>query len=247
MVLASGPSLLPDDGPLALLRLRRAEADAQLPRSLMTASFLALTLVVALMMSQVLFHPFAAPAPPDPAPYDWPHDVMDVFVPVPDGAMPVPPVDPTTVAGEIEAVDDLLALPDLTFDPAKDASSVPVDPGKGSGIVGPDGGNAIAPPVPDADPKWGAFVFFEEAPELVRRVEPVYPPLAAQAGMSGRVSVRMLVGVDGHVKRAEIQDSSALFDDAALAAARQWVFTPAKSNGHPVAVWVLLPIEFQLR
>jgi hypothetical protein len=33
-------------------------------------------------------------------------------------------------------------------------------------------------------------------------------------------------------------------DEAALAAARQWVFKPALSNNQPVAVWVAIPMRF---
>jgi len=37
-----------------------------------------------------------------------------------------------------------------------------------------------------------------------------------------------------------------LLNDVALAAARRWVFTPALSNGKPVAVWTAIPFHFRL-
>jgi protein TonB len=112
-------------------------------------------------------------------------------------------------------------------------------PAKGGG--GPDGlllDETIPPPdVP---------TFVEEFPEVVKSVRPAYPEMARAAGLEGRVIVRMFVGVDGKIWRAEIERSSPMFDEAALEAARQWVFTPAKTNGYPVGVWVRVPIDFRL-
>jgi TonB family protein len=248
MVLASGPGLLPDDGPLALLRLRRAEADAQLPRSLVLSSLLALTFVVALMVSRALFGWGLAPAGPTERPVRIPTivDVIDIFTPVPDGAVVVPPIDPTVVNGDIKAVDDSQVGPDgTTFDPSKLTGIVPDQVGTGTSPVGTGTGNGTIPIEGDPDPDVPAFV--ERFPEVVTKTSPVYPPIARDAGMEGEVIVRMLVATDGRVKRAEIQRSSAMFDEAALAAARQWTFTPALSNGHPVPVWVRVPFRFQLR
>lgn len=246
MVLAQSQSILADDGsPLALLRQRRAEADAQLPRSLVTSSLLALTFVVAVMVGQLAIRGDTAqwrdvPIPP----IEWPSHEVKKVAPIPGGD--VPPSDGVDTRGIILPVEEL--PPEDVEDVIAPNRSI-VEPGEG--IVGPTGkpvagtgtGGATSP----AEPKWGDFVYYEEAPDLVTPVSPVYPPIAMQAGLEGSVSVRMLVGTDGRVKRAEIEKSSAMFDDAALAAARQWIFTPAKSNGHPVAVWVLLPVEFKLR
>jgi outer membrane biosynthesis protein TonB len=37
-----------------------------------------------------------------------------------------------------------------------------------------------------------------------------------------------------------------LFNEVAVAAAMQWVFTPAVMNNGPVAVWVSIPFKFKL-
>ena len=36
-------------------------------------------------------------------------------------------------------------------------------------------------------------------------------------------------------------------DEAALAAAQKWVFTPALRQGKPVTVWVSIPFRFRLK
>jgi TonB family protein len=55
------------------------------------------------------------------------------------------------------------------------------------------------------------------------------------------------VGTDGRVRRVQILESSVMFDSAAVQAARQWVYTPATSDGHPVVVWVRQAVSFVLR
>jgi protein TonB len=98
----------------------------------------------------------------------------------------------------------------------------------------------------EAEPSPREFIPTDEFPQVVSRVTPEYPDLPRTAGAEGRVLVRLLIGVDGRVRRAEIEQSAPLFDDAALAATRQWTFTPAKANGHPVMVWIRIPVQFTL-
>lgn len=244
MVLTQPHSVLDDASPLALLRVRRDEADQELRKSLINASFMALTLVVAFMLGQIVLrgepHETIAPTLPGDPPLPPPPNIFKVYVPFsPQVLVPV-----VIANGDVLPVDDKTQESDVPVIEPASPEGVSRDPGFVPGAIPGSGGGGT---VPAADPKWGEYVYFEEAPELVTRVQPLYPGIAAQAGMEGSVSVRMLVGVDGRVKRAEIERSAPMFDEAALAAARQWIFTPAKSNGHPVAVWVLLPVEFKLR
>ena len=98
-------------------------------------------------------------------------------------------------------------------------------------------------------PDRGIFVYHEEAPTAVHQVKPDYPELARDAWVEGRVLVHVLVGVDGRVVRAEVDEEYQipLLNDVAHAAALKWVFTPALANDHPVAVWVSVPFDFRLR
>ena len=61
--------------------------------------------------------------------------------------------------------------------------------------------------------------------------------------------VRVLVGADGSVERAEIAESSAFdaLDAAALQTVRsRWRFIPARRGGLALESWVLVPIRFAL-
>lgn len=78
---------------------------------------------------------------------------------------------------------------------------------------------------------------------------PAYPALARRREQQGTVTVRVLVGADGAVERAELADSSGFeaLDDAALETVRaHWRFIPARHDGVAVESWVLVPIRFAL-
>jgi len=60
------------------------------------------------------------------------------------------------------------------------------------------------------------------------------------------VLVRVLVGEDGFVKDQIIIQSVPMLDDAAASAAQTAVFKPALQKDKPVAVWMVIPIEFKL-
>ncbi len=242
------PACADDGGPLDMLRLRRAETDAELPRSLAMSSLTMLTLVVAFLLVQIalrggmpVLRVIDVPIIHPPAP----HPVGKVVV---ESGGFVPPAPATTQPSVVLPVDELkIPDPGVVVAPTNPQPFAGVQPGEPGGIVpsgngpGGAGGEGVAEPRPDE------FTFVEVLPRLVTKVIPVYPPLARDAGMEGAIKVRMLVGVDGRIRRAEIEEKHAsLFDEAALTAARQWIFTPATTDGHPVMVWVRVPIVFRL-
>jgi protein TonB len=95
-------------------------------------------------------------------------------------------------------------------------------------------------------PSLADVVRYDEAPGVVTRVVPAYPDMAREAGVDGSVLLRVLVGRDGRVHDVHVERSVPMLDDAAIDAARRWVFTPALVDGHPIAVWVAIPIRFSL-
>jgi protein TonB len=99
----------------------------------------------------------------------------------------------------------------------------------------------------DASPSPEDFVPVEVEPVRVRIDAPVYPTMAAEAGIEGTVLVNVLIGKDGKVKRALLVEGSPLLDEAAIACAKTAVFRPALMQNQPVEVWVLMPITFKLR
>ena len=86
-------------------------------------------------------------------------------------------------------------------------------------------------------------------PVLIKKVMPKYTPDAMRAKIQGNVKVQVVVAPDGTVARARVVESldkTTGLDDAALAAAKQYEFTPAKVAERAVPVAVDIYLEFKL-
>ncbi len=217
-----------------------------LPRSLALSSLSYLTLVVLLLFARTLFH---APAPRVidlPPAFDIPPNDVTPYVPQPPGVVPPaarPPVIPDVPQyqhTEQPVKDDTVARPSPTT-PTSDPGSSSTRGGGGN----PGPGTAPAGDLPAPEP--GTFEYTESLPVLVHRVQPAYPELARQAGMDGSVTLWLRVGTDGRVHQVRVEGKPSLFDEEASNAGREFVFTQATTDGHPVAVWVRIAIKFVLR
>ncbi|MEZ4387289.1 MAG: TonB family protein [Candidatus Krumholzibacteriia bacterium] len=86
------------------------------------------------------------------------------------------------------------------------------------------------------------------APELVSFVDADYPPRALREGREGTVMLELLVSEAGVVDSvAVVQGLAPDLDQAAVAAARRFVFTPALVQGEPVPVYVQFAYAFSVR
>ena len=82
---------------------------------------------------------------------------------------------------------------------------------------------------------------------LVRRREPVCPPLARQARISGTVELTGLIGADSRIRELQVVNGHPLLARAALEAVRQWVYEPTLLNGKPVEVIAPITVNFVLK
>jgi len=57
----------------------------------------------------------------------------------------------------------------------------------------------------------------------------------------------LTIGADGRVTDVNVVRSIPQLDAAAIAAARQWQFTPVLQNGVPVPVIMTAPVNFTLQ
>ena len=161
----------------------------------------------------------------------------------PQVAVSVPVAKPTV--GIPVPVPDAEVSPDQTIASQKELSevqspSVPTGDATGGGVqVQQD------IKVEDEDP--ADFVPVEKQPVPVKQVSPEYPELARKASVEGTVWVKILVDKEGKAKKAiVVKSDSPVFDEPAVKAALQWVFTPAMMNNGPVAVWAMVPFHFKL-
>ena len=81
---------------------------------------------------------------------------------------------------------------------------------------------------------------------VLSKVDPEYPYALRAQGHQGTVTLAVTVGVDGAAKDIRVVRSDPELDAAAVAAVRQWRFTPARKDGQPVESTVTAPISFRL-
>lgn len=86
-----------------------------------------------------------------------------------------------------------------------------------------------------------------KAPRVIRRVEPVYPDEAREAGISGVVILEVIIDKTGRLRSVEVlKGLRSGIDQAAVNAVKQWTFEPATLNGEPVDVFFNLSLNFRL-
>lgn len=82
--------------------------------------------------------------------------------------------------------------------------------------------------------------------KLVRKVVPVYPPLARQARVSGTVRLIGVIAKDGTIQQLQVVSGHPLLLAAAMDAVRQWIYRPTLLNGQAVEVIAPIDVIFNL-
>lgn len=82
---------------------------------------------------------------------------------------------------------------------------------------------------------------------VLQRVDPIYPDFARRARIQGTVVLLMTVDTAGLPMEVQVLDGPVALREAAIRAARQWRFVPARMDGQPVAASFRLTLKFALR
>jgi len=94
------------------------------------------------------------------------------------------------------------------------------------------------------------FVPCEKMPGFLDQKKPVYPEIARIAGITGKISVSVLIGEDGRPIKAKVMKRTPpdcdVFDEVALKSVMESKYYPGIQNGIPIKVWFTVPIRFQL-
>jgi protein TonB len=199
------------------------------------------------MMAFVVAEAAAPPPPPPPPPPAAARSAE---------ARPAPRPTPTTgaFAAPIEPPADI--RPEAAVE-AADAGGVVggVEGGVPGGVLGGIVGGIVAavppppppPPPPPAPVPRGPVRIGGQltAPALLRRVEPIYPEVAASAHLFGMVILEAVVGQDGCVDSVKVLRSRHPFlDTAAIDALKQWQYSPLVLNGVPTAFVLTVTFNF---
>ena len=143
--------------------------------------------------------------------------------------LPEPPPRPSVpVASEEDLFDDDITIEDTDLD----------DFGDWEAPAGDGGG-------PSEE-----FIPYDQAPRPRRPLTAflVYPELAKEAGIEGKVYVKAFIDVKGIVKSARIERGvpNTGLDEAALKAVKKSRWYPARQRDKKVGVWITIPIDFSL-
>jgi protein TonB len=180
--------------------------------------------VVQVAMPQAVLVSFVSPpAPPPPAAAPLPKTVVLAQLP--------PPITPPMPVVQIAPLANAITLPQPA--PAAPAEPVPVMVAAVSAAAG----------APAPGPKT-----ITSGVEYIQPPQPVYPTQSKRMGEQGKVILRILVNEKGLPDQVIVQSSSgsARLDEAGRQAALRALFKPHLEDGRPVAVFVIVPLNFQL-
>jgi protein TonB len=171
------------------------------------------------------------PPPPPPPPPELQTEMPDVTV--------ISTLEMPTVI--------LSAIPAPAMDVVFDARALAA----GTGTVSQ---NAAAADSTEANPDVPGFTPMTVRPTLtnIEEVQRVlmreYPATLRDAGIGGAPVLWLYIGTDGSVQRTQVQETSGFdaLDQAAANVAEVMRFTPAQNRDQTVAVWVQIPIRFQV-
>ena len=175
----------------------------------------------------------AAPVPPPPVLRAVSTAARSDAAPLepPDRIEP-PPLTETAAGPVVEGAGDLGA-------PIGFTSGIPIE-----GLASPP--LLLSPPPAPAPPaayRPGGVI---KEPRKLVDVAPIYPDIARAARVEGLVILEAAIDERGFVTDARVLRSVPLLDAAALAALKQWRYTPTLLNGTPVRVLMTVTFRFSL-
>jgi protein TonB len=218
-------------------------------QTLLVAALIAVPLIYSDRLPDVhLFIPLSLPLPPPP--------------PAPQPTRPAPSssanrnsLAPTKIFPP-RHIADLSQIPDVAFVEAPPAFAIGAETGVpgGTGVPAaisqlfreppqPKPRVADPPPTPVQPQKVGGDV---QAAKLIKKVIPVYPPMARQVRVSGTVELIGAIAKDGTIQQLQVVSGHPLLVKSALDAVRQWIYRPTLLNGQAVEVIAPISVYFTL-
>jgi periplasmic protein TonB len=122
--------------------------------------------------------------------------------------------------------------------------SGPAIPGDGP-ISAISGTRPIIPPAPKPITRVVRTSSMLEG-SLIRRVQPVYPPLARSARIQGPVVLAAVISKSGTIENLHALSGHPMLVPAAIDAVRQWLYRPYILNNEPIEVETQITVNFTL-
>jgi protein TonB len=81
---------------------------------------------------------------------------------------------------------------------------------------------------------------------ILVKTQPVYPPIAKAARVSGQVVLQATISKTGTIENLKVISGPAMLQQAAMDAVRSWRYRPYLLNGDPVEVETTVNVIFTL-
>ena len=81
---------------------------------------------------------------------------------------------------------------------------------------------------------------------VIKKVDPIYPPLAKQIRLQGIVRLQIVVAKSGAVSSVAVLSGHPLLVQAAINAAKQWEYKPFLVDGQAVSIRTVIEVPFSL-
>ena len=118
--------------------------------------------------------------------------------------------------------------------------------GGSGGVMGSLFGSGDAPKVKAAAPKKINISAGVSTGLLIQKTQPVYPPIAKAARVSGTVVLQATISKTGTIENLKVISGPAMLQQAALDAVRSWRYRPYLLNNEPVEVDTTVNVIFTL-
>ena len=183
------------------------------------------------------------PPPPPPPPAAAPvHVVKQIQTDIVNGALRTP----TKIPQKIQMIKEDEAPPQMAAAGVVGGVAGGIPGGAMNGVIG-----GIISSTPVAVPKVATPQRVRVSAGvtsglLVRKVNPVYPPLARQARISGTMVLRAVISKDGSIENLSLVSGHPMLAPAAIDAVKQWKYKPYLLNGEPVEVDTEVQVNFTL-
>jgi TonB family protein len=87
----------------------------------------------------------------------------------------------------------------------------------------------------------------EAAKHLIKKIEPVTPPIAKLTKAGGPVAADIVIAPDGSVESVKITSGPPILSSAAVEAIKKWKFDPFVENGQPIRVRTSVEVVFAVQ
>lgn len=111
------------------------------------------------------------------------------------------------------------------------------------GVLG--GIPSAVPPPPKPQGRIRVSSGVQEA-KLLRKVDPIYPPIAKQARIQGTVRLEAIIAKDGSIQNLRVVEGHPLLVQSAVQAVQQWRYQPTLLNNEPVEVETIINVIFKM-